>query len=187
MNKSPKKADVCIIGSGSGGGVVAKELAERGLHVVVLEAGRRYDPLRDYTAARTDWVTANWGSDKFRVAALNKFTSGNHDTPSPNLVNGVGGGTLRYLAYAVRMRPEDFRVYSSEGVATDWPITYEDLVPYYRKVELDLGVSGKAGDPWTPMVEPYPNPPFPYSYANKIIEVAFGTWIKNPIIKGFRR
>jgi choline dehydrogenase-like flavoprotein len=170
MNKSTQKADVCIIGSGSGGGVVAKELAEKGINVVVLEAGRRYDPLRDYTAARTDWEIANWGSEKFKVAALNKVTFGIRGTKRPNEVHGVGGGTLRYDGYAVRMRPDDFHVYSSDGVGMDWPITYKDLVPYYRKVELELGVSGKAGDPWTPNVEPYPNPPFPYSYANKIIK-----------------
>jgi choline dehydrogenase-like flavoprotein len=170
MNKSLQKADVCIIGSGSGGGVVAKELAEKGLNVVVLEAGRRYDPLRDYTAARSDWATARLGSGKFKVAALNKVTVAIKGTHKPGEVHGVGGGTLRYLAYAVRMVPDDFHTYSSDGVGMDWPITYEELVPYYRKVELELGVSGKAGDPWTPLVEPYLNPPFPFSYANKIIK-----------------
>jgi choline dehydrogenase-like flavoprotein len=88
----------------------------------------------------------------------------------PSEAQGVGGGTLRYLAYVPRLRPDDFRVYTDDGVAADWPITYDDLVPYYRKVELELGVSGLAGDPWTPQVDPYPNPPFPYSYANKIIK-----------------
>ena len=170
MNKSSQKADVCIIGSGSGGGVVAKELAEKGINVVVLEAGRRYDPLRDYTAARSDWATARWGNEKFKVAALNKVTFGIRGTHRPGEVHGVGGGTLRYLAYAVRMVPDDFHTYSSDGVGMDWPITYEELVPYYRKVELELRVSGKAGDPWTPFVEPYLNPPFPFSYANKIIK-----------------
>ena len=77
---------------------------------------------------------------------------------------------MRYLAYAPRLRPDDFRVYSDDGVGADWPISYDDLVPYYRRVELELGVSGMAGDPWTPKVAPYPNPPFPNSYANKIIE-----------------
>jgi choline dehydrogenase-like flavoprotein len=170
MKKSSPRADVCIIGSGAGGGVVAKELAEKGINVVVLEAGRRYDPLRDYTSARSDWATADWGSDKFKVAALNKVTLGIKGTHRPIEVYGVGGGTLRYFAYALRMRPDDFHIYSSDGVGVDWPITYKDLVPYYRKVELELGVSGEAGDPWTPNVEPYLNPPFPYSYANKIIK-----------------
>jgi choline dehydrogenase-like flavoprotein len=68
------------------------------------------------------------------------------------------------------MLPSDFNIYTHDGVGADWPISYEDLVPYYRKVELELGVSGLAGDPWTPHVEPYINPPFPNSYANKIMQ-----------------
>jgi choline dehydrogenase-like flavoprotein len=57
-----------------------------------------------------------------------------------------------------------------DGVGADWPISYEDLVPFYRKVELELGVSGDAKDPWTPLIEPYPNPAFKSSYANQIIQ-----------------
>ena len=173
MKKSSRKVDVCIIGSGSGGGVVAKELAERGFKVLVLEAGQRYDPIRDYTSSEPDWFTANWGSGKFRVPALRTYTFARRGTHAPLEANGVGGSTLRYHAYAIRMGPDDFNVYSSDGVGEDWPITYEDLVPYYRKVELELGVSGQAGDPWIPQVEPYLNPPFPYSYANKAVKRGF--------------
>jgi choline dehydrogenase-like flavoprotein len=173
LSKFPEKVDACIIGSGAGGGVVAKELAEKGLSVVVLEAGRRLDPLRDYTSARHDWeLMGGVNSKLFTIPALSKHTVGNPSGPfkRPYEVHGLGGGTLRYLAYVPRLRPDDFRVYTEDGVAADWPITYEDLVPYYRKVEMELGVSGLAGDPWTPQVEAYPNPPFPYSYANTIIK-----------------
>lgn len=170
MNKSSQKPDVCIIGSGAGGAVVAGELTAKGLNVVVLEAGRQYNPLKDYTGHQPNWEIANWGTDKFKVASLDKVTFATKDLRRPNEVHGVGGGTLRYDGYAIRLRPDDFNVYSSDGVGVDWPITYEDLVPYYRKVELELGISGKAGDPWTPDVAPYPNPPFPYSYANKIVK-----------------
>jgi len=172
LTKSSKKVDACIIGSGAGGGVVAKELGERGINVVVLEAGRRFDPLRDYTSsARPDWEAAGWENrSQFRVPALNKVTFGNRFTNRPNEVHGVGGGTIRYIGYAIRMLPDDFQVDTVDGVGMDWPITYEDLAPYYRKVELELGVSGLAGDPWTPLVEPYPNPPFEFSYANKIMQ-----------------
>lgn len=173
MSKSLEKVDACIIGSGAGGGVVAKELSEKGLSVVVLEAGKRLDPLRDYTSARHDWeLMHDVNKSLFTVPALADHTIGNQTGRlyRPSEAHGVGGGTLRYLAYVPRLRPDDFRVYTDDGVAADWPITYDDLVPYYRKVELDLGVSGLAGDPWTPQVDPYPNPPFPYSYANKIIK-----------------
>ena len=173
MAKHRNIVDACVIGSGAGGGVVAKELCEQGVNVVLLEGGPQFDSLQDYTSARTDWeLVESQVREQFTVPALRKLTSGNQEgrKPSPNEVNGVGGGTLRYLAYAPRLRPDDFRVYSDDGVGCDWPITYEDLVPYYRKVELELGVSGRAGDPWTPLVEPYPNPPFENSYSNKIIE-----------------
>jgi len=171
LTKASEKIDACIIGSGAGGGVVAKELGERGINVVVLEAGRRFDPLQDYSAARPNWELADRESmDLFRVPALEKITFGNKFKSRPIESRGVGGGTVRYVAYAIRMRPDDFQVYTIDGVGMDWPITYEDLAPYYRKVEIELGVSGQAGDPWTPLVEPYPNPPFEFSYANKIIK-----------------
>lgn len=168
------KVSVCIIGSGAGGGVVAKELGEKGLSVVVLEAGRRFNPLKDYTAASEDWERLgdqNKWHDKFRVPAMDKITFG-----SPNLVTrpdmafGVGGTTLVYLAYVPRFHPDDFRMHTLDGVGADWPIRYEDVAPYYRKVELELGVSGQTGDPWHPPIEPYPNPPFEISYANKILK-----------------
>jgi choline dehydrogenase-like flavoprotein len=166
-----KKVDVCIIGSGAGGGVVAKELGEHGIKVVVLEAGRRFHPLQDYTPARADWeALKHKAKTLFTVPALELSTSGNKSKKKPHETHGVGGGTLAYYAYAVRMRPDDFNVYSTDGVGMDWPTNYEDLVPYYRKVELELGVSGLAGDPWTPLVKPYLNPPFEFSYANKIIK-----------------
>ena len=171
MNRHTNEVDACIVGSGAGGGVVAKELGEQGLNVVVLEAGRRLDPLRDYPTARPDWeIYTKEYVALFRVPALDKITVSNKNNSRPVEVHGVGGGTLQYLAYAVRMRPDDFQIYSIDGVGTNWPISYEDLVPYYRKVELELGVSGQAGDPWTPLLESYPNPPFEFSYANKIIK-----------------
>lgn len=171
MTKFVNKVDACIIGSGAGGGVVAKELGEQGVKVVVLEAGRRLDPLRDYPTAKQDWeISTERYVSLFSVSALQKVTFSNKFISRPHEVHGVGGGTLQYLAYAVRMRPDDFRVYSMDGVGMDWPITYEELTPYYRKVELELGVSGKAGSAWIPFVEHYPNPPFEYSYANKIIK-----------------
>jgi choline dehydrogenase-like flavoprotein len=175
LRKFSDKVNACVIGSGAGGGVVAKKLADAGLTVVVIEAGKRFDPLRDYTSARADWELAGKESVKkdFSVPALHNVELTNPNSVRPVEVNGVGGGTLFYLAYAVRMRPDDFKVHSLDGVAMDWPITYEDLVPYYRKVELELGVSGLAGDPWTPQVEPYPNPAFENSYANKIMKRGF--------------
>ena len=171
MYKPSDKVDVCVIGSGAGGGVVAKELAQHGFSVVVLEGGKRLDPLRDYMAARPDWEIAGLINRKvFSVPALDTITFGTTTRDGPEEARGVGGGTLIYLAYAVRLRPDDFMIKSLDGVGDDWPITYKDMAPYYRRVELELGVSGDANDPWTPGIEPYPNPAFPSSYPNKIIK-----------------
>ncbi len=167
------RVDVCIIGSGAGGGVVAKELAERGMSVVVLEAGKRFKPIEDYGGGREDWERAGMeiGQDHFSLPSMDKMTFGSPGlTCRPDMTMGVGGGTLKYLAYVPRFRPDDFRVRTLDGVGADWPISYEDLALYYRRVEMELGVSGNRGDPWHPPAEPYPNPAFEISYANKIMK-----------------
>ena len=175
MEKTPEITDVCVIGSGAGGGVIAKELGEKGMKVVLLEAGRRFEPLQDYTAPASPDFETHSAEDhtQFIVPELQKVSFTNTNTYRPVEAHGVGGSTLRYLAYALRMLPSAFKIYSLDGVGTDWPISYEDLAPYYRKVELELGVSGIAGDPWSPPIEPYLNPPFQYSYSNKILKRGF--------------
>ena len=75
--------------------------------------------------------------------------------------NGVGGGTIVYAAQWQRNMPSDFRVRTLDGVADDWPFTYEDLKPYYVRVERDFGVSGLAGDTAFPPGEGPPLPPVP--------------------------
>jgi choline dehydrogenase-like flavoprotein len=77
--------------------------------------------------------------------------------------NGVGGGTVVYAAHWQRNLPSDFRVRTMDGVADDWPLTYEDLEPYYVRVEKDWGVSGLAGDTAFPPGEGPPMPPVPLS------------------------
>ena len=125
VKKTSEKTDVCIIGSGAGGAVVAKELGEKGGSVVVLEAGRRFNPLKDYTSARPDWEFSGPASveNDFRVPCLDKVTMVNEASRRPGEAHGVGGSTLLYLAYAVRMLPDDFRGYSVDGVGMDWPIS----------------------------------------------------------------
>ena len=75
--------------------------------------------------------------------------------------NGVGGGTIVYAAQWQRNMPSDFRVRSLDGVADDWPFTYEDLEPYYVRVEQDFGISGLAGDTAFPPGAGPPLPPVP--------------------------
>jgi choline dehydrogenase-like flavoprotein len=163
MPSTKDNSDVIVIGSGAGGGVIAKELAEAGLSVTVLEAGKRYDPYNDFPTHAIDFeVRAN---DIFSPADQRRdiYTSGG---ASPFLycrVKGVGGSTLHYHAMSPRLHESDFRVRSEDGVADDWPISYADLEPFYTQVEYELGVSGADGDGANPFEpprsRPYPTPP----------------------------
>jgi len=174
MSKS-NVADACIIGSGAGGAVVARELSEKGISVVVLEAGKRFNPINDFTVATLhdrERIHIKH-TEKFKAPKIDRITLSNPHNSLPHLAYGVGGGTQIYLAYLVRLLPDDFSTYTLDSVGADWPITYDDLVPYYNKVEQELGVSGKNGDPWFPSVNPYPNPPFDYSYAAGILKKSF--------------
>src|SRR5207245_2094394 len=75
--------------------------------------------------------------------------------------NGVGGGTVVFAAHWQRNMPSDFRVRSLDGIADDWPFTYEDLEPYYVRAERDWGVSGLAGDTAFPGGDGPPMAPVP--------------------------
>jgi choline dehydrogenase-like flavoprotein len=77
------------------------------------------------------------------------------------MFNGVGGTTILYSGHWCRFLPSDFRVRSLDGVADDWPISYEELRPYYDEVSRDVGVSGLAGDPAYPDEQEFPLPPLP--------------------------
>jgi choline dehydrogenase-like flavoprotein len=174
--------DFVIIGSGAAGGVIARELAQSGLTVVVLEQGPRFSPrsfthdeLRDwYLGGITNDVVKN--PQTFRDDPAKKAE---RQTVKPALWygRGVGGGTLHYTANFWRFREVDFNERSLLGSIpgtgfADWPIRYADLEPYYTKVEWEIGVSGLAGvnpfDP--PRSKPYPMPPLPVKSSGVLFE-----------------
>ena len=86
--------------------------------------------------------------------------------------NGVGGGTVVYAAQWQRNMPSDFRVKTLDGIADDWPLTYEDLEPYYVRVERDFGISGLANDTAFPPGEGPPLPPVPLGPAGRRVAKA---------------
>ena len=152
--RSPKVFDVCIIGSGAGGGTAAKVLTEGGLNVVMLEAGPPLNPAKDFKEHVWPYQLAHRGvgvggrSDEFM--APNGFweIEGEPYTTAPGSdfhwfrSRIVGGRTNHWGRIALRFAPVDFRSRSTDGMGDDWPITYADVAPYYDKVESFIGVFG---------------------------------------------
>jgi choline dehydrogenase-like flavoprotein len=164
-------ADVVVVGSGAGGAVVAKELAEAGLSVIVIEAGRRFAPLADYLTDRTDFETSARDVFHARDELRDVYTTAGN-TFSYSRVKGVGGSTLHYVGMSPRLHETDFATRTTDGVGDDWPITYEELEPYYTRVEYELGISGPDGaNPFEPpRSRPYPTPAHPFNLASQTIK-----------------
>ncbi len=170
--------DVCVIGTGAGGGVMIDELTAAGLSVVALERGPRLGPAE---FAEHDEISNQVRGTGF-APELAETLRPDESTPAQRrrtsmLVHGVGGGTLHWGAWSWRLRRDDFEVLSREGGVpganlADWPIGYDELAPYYARAERAYGVAGSAGGnpSEVPRPEPYPNPPHPYRSASVHLE-----------------
>ena len=176
--RSAKVYDVCIIGSGASGGTAAKILAEGGLDVVMLEAGGPIDPGKDFKEHVWPYELPHRGvgkggqhrdelNDEF--LAPNGFweIEGEPYTAAPGSrfrwfrSRIVGGRTNHWGRIALRFAPVDFRSRSTDGMGDDWPISYDDVAPYYDKVESFIGVFGsKENIPSAPdgVFQPPPKP-----------------------------
>ena len=151
--------DFCIVGVGANGGLLVKELAEKGYSVIGLEAGPRYDPGVDFVNDEAEMLKLFWNEPRVFDGA---------GPAKPNCGFGVGGGTLLWCAVAPRMHASDFMMKTLDGVGVDWPIEYSDLAPYYEKVERDFGVSGNhLENPLDEPRGPYPMPAIEWSWSSK--------------------
>ncbi len=151
----PGKYDVIIIGSGAGGGTLARQLAATGKSILILERG--------------DWLkreALNW--DAKAVFVENRYISpdtwydSNGKSFQPQVHYFVGGATKMYGAALYRLRRQDFgELREYDGVSPAWPVTYEEMEPFYTKAEQMYQVHGLRGvDPTEPPTSaPYPFPP----------------------------
>ncbi len=158
VHRTPKTYDVCVIGSGAGGGMAAKVLTEGGLSVFMLEAGPQVYPDKDYKMFvwpydlphRGVGVGGRAAADFGEFLAPNGAwkISGEPYTSAPGSnfqwfrSRIVGGRTNHWGRIALRFSPVDFKSKTRDGLGEDWPITYADLSPYYDKVESYIGVFG---------------------------------------------
>ena len=159
VRRSPKTYDVCIIGSGAAGGTAAKVLSEGGLSVALLEAGPPLIPARDYKEHVWPYELPHRGAGVgggLRQGLPDEFMAPNgaweiQGEPYVSAPGSrfrwfrsriVGGRTNHWGRIALRMAPVDFKVRSHDGRGDDWPISYEDVAPYYDKVEAYIGVFG---------------------------------------------
>lgn len=164
------KVDFVIVGSGAAGGVLARELSVAGFRVVVLEQGP-YRKSADFThdevgvffenelmGGTTDPQTFRYAENEQAQVQLNP--------PAALYARTVGGSSTHFSGNYWRLRPLDFKEHSRLGdiVGTgfaDWPVSYEELEPYYTRVDWEIGVSGAPGPFDPPRSRPYPVPPLP--------------------------
>ena len=169
-----KEYDVCIIGSGAGGGPVALTLAKAGYSVLILEKGPWFtekDFYKDELACCRRSVYTPELSDEQHVIV--DVDSDGQWVGEPTSESGwdfwngniVGGSSNLMSGFFYRLKPEDFRLLSEFGPikganVVDWPISYDDMEPYYTLVETEVGVSGRFTD--HPLAEPRSSKDFPY-------------------------
>lgn len=152
-----KKYDVIVVGSGAGGATAAYVLVNKGLNVILLEAGRMLDPTKDFH-------THTWPYElKFRgrgkpgeydgLWKINEYTAHLYTNPRQDIyhsdpefhwtrLRAVGGRTNTWGRACFRHGPLDFKTKTTQGFGEDWPLSYEDLAPYYDKAERLVGVAG---------------------------------------------
>ena len=155
-------ADVVVIGSGAGGGTVTKVLADLGVNVTLLEAGPMLNPAKDFKEHMWPYQVPHRGAGEGGAIYFDRgrpfgwfsahaggwrldgepYTSAEGSNFMWFRSRILGGRTNHYGRISLRFADYDFKPYTRDGIGTDWPISYEDISPYYDKVESFIGVTG---------------------------------------------
>jgi choline dehydrogenase-like flavoprotein len=190
--------DVIVVGAGAGGLAAAWRLTTRGARVILLEAGRHYQPDRDYPHDTDDFeardfpydmvrdeggrprctfgaaqeVGPEWDAYRSWNAGQGRFAPGNtRQYLEYAHVRGVGGSTLAYQGEAHRLHPDSLRMRTLFGQGADWPLGYDELARYYDIAEGVIGIAGPDDNPFRP--RPPVLPAHPLSYASQRLAPAF--------------
>jgi glucose dehydrogenase len=155
------ECDVCIIGSGITAAMVAEELAHATTaKIIVVEAGNDVPPLAERHELRERFL--GYGENPWPGDHLDGYEI---DGPLQSRSMLVGGLAMHWGGVTPRFTPEDFRLRSTYGVGDDWPISYEELDPFYQRAEELMGVSGERGPRELDLrSKPYPMPALPLTY-----------------------
>jgi choline dehydrogenase-like flavoprotein len=152
-----QKYDAVIVGSGAGGATAAYVLARQGMHVILLEAGRMLVPGKDFLTHTWPWELPFRGEGKpgeyDGLWKINEYTAHLYTNPRKDVyhsdpefhwtrLRAVGGRTNTWGRSCFRHGPLDFKTQSLQGFGEDWPIGYDDIAPYYDKVERLVGIVG---------------------------------------------
>ena len=150
-----KLYDVCIVGSGAGGGMAAHVLTQAGADVIVLEAGGMWDNMKDSAMLKMPYQSDRRGAStkerpfgEFDACIGGWSIDGEPYTRAPDTkfdwwrARMLGGRTNHWGRISLRFGPDDFRGKSRDGLGDDWPITYDDIAPYYDRVDQLIGIFG---------------------------------------------
>jgi choline dehydrogenase-like flavoprotein len=151
--KLPERTDAVIVGAGAAGNLYAAVLAESGKSVLVLDPGPAWKS--DDLISSSIWSRRlRWGGPAIESTGRHAFGAGF------NTGWGTGGAALHHYGTWPRLMPSDFTMKADFGKGLDWPISYDDLRPFYDRIQEEVGLSGDAeAEVWRPAGAPYPLPP----------------------------